>query len=86
MEGSLSINGTVGFAAQVPWVFHGNIEDNIRFNRPLNKDKLTECIDNCYLTRVSLEFGFRGPYYLLKFLITSSDSIILIFMAHEETV
>ena len=32
----------------------GNIEENITFNRELDKDRLAKCIESCYLNGVSL--------------------------------
>jgi len=34
----------------------GNIEENIVFNRPIDKDKLNKCIESCYLTKVNDTF------------------------------
>jgi len=44
-------SGTVGFSSQVPWIFNGNIEENIIFNRPMDKERLSSVIEACYLTR-----------------------------------
>ncbi|XP_063685261.1 ATP-binding cassette sub-family C member 4-like [Bolinopsis microptera] len=60
-EGILNIDGSVGFSSQVPWIFNGNIEENILFNRPLDKEKLNKCIESCYLTKDIEQFS-NGLY------------------------
>ncbi|XP_063690754.1 ATP-binding cassette sub-family C member 4-like [Bolinopsis microptera] len=63
-EGILNIDRSVGFSSQVPWIFNGNIEENILFNRPLDKEKLNKCIESCYLTK-DLELFPSGLYTLV---------------------
>ncbi|XP_063691934.1 ATP-binding cassette sub-family C member 4-like [Bolinopsis microptera] len=60
-EGTLNIDGRIGFSSQVPWIFNGNIEENILMNRPLDKDRLKRCIESCYLTG-DLELFPNGLY------------------------
>ena len=45
----------VDFAAQTPWIFNGTVEENILFNRKLDKERLDKCIKSCYLTKVILK-------------------------------
>ena len=41
----------IDFAAQSPWIFNGTVEENILFNRDLDKDRLDGVIKSCYLAK-----------------------------------
>lgn len=38
-EGSISVSGTVSYAAQEPWLFSGSIKQNILFGLPMDKER-----------------------------------------------
>ena len=51
-SGELAVRCGIDFAAQSPWIFNGTVEENILFNRDLDKDKLDGVIRSCYLVKV----------------------------------
>lgn len=38
-DGSLTVNGTVCYAAQEPWIFEGSIKQNILFTEIYDEDR-----------------------------------------------
>ncbi|KAJ3655115.1 hypothetical protein Zmor_014255 [Zophobas morio] len=50
-EGSLSVNGTISYASQEPWLFAGTVRQNILFGRPMDKMRYKTVIKKCALER-----------------------------------
>lgn len=63
-EGSITVNGKLSYASQEPWLFEGNIRDNILFGQPFNKSKYEEVINVCALQR-DLNILPHGDYSLV---------------------
>lgn len=38
-DGTLTVNGSVCYAAQEPWIFEGTIKQNILFTEPYDDDR-----------------------------------------------
>lgn len=58
-EGSISVEGTIAYASQEPWLFPGTIRQNILFGQPYNKERYDKVIDVCCL-RTDLEYLPHG--------------------------
>ena len=43
------INGTIGYALQIPWIQKDTIKSNILFFKKCNKEKYEEVLDKCQL-------------------------------------
>ena len=52
---TLSINGSVFYVSQEPWIFSGTIRQNILFGKEFNKQQFTKVIQCCCLDEVSYE-------------------------------
>ncbi|OMJ75317.1 hypothetical protein SteCoe_25549 [Stentor coeruleus] len=51
MSGKISINGTIAFASDDPWIISGSIKDNILMCRTLDPEFYTEVINACALIK-----------------------------------
>ncbi|KAF5283707.1 hypothetical protein FQR65_LT13742 [Abscondita terminalis] len=51
VDGSLEINGTISYASQEPWLFPGNVRQNIIFGHPWQKTKYDTVVKKCSLER-----------------------------------
>ncbi|XP_022172982.1 multidrug resistance-associated protein 4-like isoform X2 [Myzus persicae] len=49
LEGRISVNGVVSYAAQEPWIFSGSVRQNILFGSPMDKERFKQVIDVCAL-------------------------------------
>ena len=49
LKGSVDIVGSLGYAAQDPWVFSGTVRENILFGREFDKDWFQQVMDACCL-------------------------------------
>ena len=50
LEGSLKINGTVGYAQQQAWIRNASVRDNILFGRPFDPHLYAKVVEQCTLT------------------------------------
>ncbi|KAJ3258831.1 hypothetical protein HK103_003213 [Boothiomyces macroporosus] len=50
-SGSLSVNGTVAYCNQQPWILTGSVEKNILFNAERNNERLNMVVKMCGLER-----------------------------------
>ncbi|KAF5283708.1 hypothetical protein FQR65_LT13743 [Abscondita terminalis] len=51
LQGTLEINGIVSYASQEPWIFSGNVRQNIIFGQPLNPNRYGAVVKKCCLER-----------------------------------
>ncbi|KAF5283710.1 hypothetical protein FQR65_LT13745 [Abscondita terminalis] len=49
--GNLEINGTISYASQEPWLFPGNVRQNILFGKSFEKNRYKTVINKCSLER-----------------------------------
>ena len=49
LKGSVDIVGSLGYAAQDPWVFSGTVRENILFGREFDRDWFQQVVDACCL-------------------------------------
>ena len=54
IEGNVKVPENVAFSSQTPWIFNGSIQENILFNRALDKERLNSVIHACYLYPVGI--------------------------------
>merc|ERR1712232_455764 len=56
---SISLNGTVAYVAQSPWILNATLRDNILFGKPFHQQKYDNIIKACQLTHdlSLLDFG-----------------------------
>ena len=47
---SITINGSVAYAAQKPWIMHGTVRDNITFCKAYEKRRFNEVLGYSSLT------------------------------------
>ncbi|KAF5283709.1 hypothetical protein FQR65_LT13744 [Abscondita terminalis] len=58
LDGRLKINGNLSYASQEPWIFPGNVRQNILFGEPWKQDRYETVVKKC-----SLEHDFSlFPY------------------------
>jgi len=50
LHGRVHIHGSMGYAAQNPWIFTGSIKENILFGNPSVPDWYRSVIEACALT------------------------------------
>ncbi|XP_059225376.1 probable multidrug resistance-associated protein lethal(2)03659 [Stomoxys calcitrans] len=51
VSGSISVNGTVSYASQEPWLFTGTVRQNILFGQPMDRRRYNITIKKCALER-----------------------------------
>ncbi|KAJ3317012.1 ATP-binding cassette sub- C member 8 [Boothiomyces sp. JEL0866] len=51
LEGEVYLNGKIAYATQQPWIMMDSIQSNITFGKPLEHEKLVECIQACGLVK-----------------------------------
>lgn len=49
--GSISINGSISYAAQEAWVFNASVRQNILFGKEYDRDRYDAVIRSCALTK-----------------------------------
>jgi ABC-type multidrug transport system fused ATPase/permease subunit len=49
IHGAVFLQGTVAYAAQVPWIFSGTLRDNILFGRPYEEQAFRRAVHACAL-------------------------------------
>ena len=71
------MNGRVSYASQQPWVFTGNVRENILFGLPYQKERYKKVIKACALDKVqsARNVGRNVPVYVV-FL----DATVVIFL------
>ena len=52
IKGNVSMNGSVFYVSQEPWIFSATIRQNILFGKPYDKEKFNEIIKLCALKEV----------------------------------
>ncbi|KAH0544125.1 probable multidrug resistance-associated protein lethal(2)03659 [Cotesia glomerata] len=50
-EGTVDVNGKIGYASQEPWLFAGSVRQNILFGRPWDAKKYDKVVKVCQLRR-----------------------------------
>ncbi|XP_073844740.1 probable multidrug resistance-associated protein lethal(2)03659 [Musca autumnalis] len=50
-SGSVTVNGTVSYASQEPWLFTGTVRQNILFGQPMDKKRYNLTVKKCALER-----------------------------------
>ncbi|XP_061393549.1 probable multidrug resistance-associated protein lethal(2)03659, partial [Musca vetustissima] len=50
-SGSVTVNGTVAYASQEPWLFTGTVRQNILFGQPMDKKRYNLTVKKCALER-----------------------------------
>ncbi|CAH1098763.1 unnamed protein product [Psylliodes chrysocephalus] len=57
-SGKMSVNGTIAYASQEPWLFVSNVRDNILFGKPYNRYKYRQIVRVCSLEKDFKQFPF----------------------------
>ena len=55
-QGKIQIEGNLSFASQVPWIFSGNVRQNILFGEPYDDDRYAEVLRVCDLEKDIMKF------------------------------
>lgn len=55
-SGSISINGSLSYASQVPWIFAASVKQNILFGQEYDRDRYNAVVQACALTRDFQQF------------------------------
>ena len=53
LEGSISVDGSISYASQIPWIFSGTVQQNILFGQPYNAEWYYKVVNACALVEVS---------------------------------
>ncbi|CAB0016955.1 unnamed protein product [Nesidiocoris tenuis] len=48
-SGTMDVRGTISYASQEPWLFQGNVKQNILFGLPYNKERYRKVVKVCAL-------------------------------------
>ncbi|XP_019852708.1 PREDICTED: multidrug resistance-associated protein 4-like isoform X2 [Amphimedon queenslandica] len=51
LQGSVAVNGSIGYASQEAWVFSATVRDNILFGLPYDVERYNSVIEACALTK-----------------------------------
>jgi len=51
-EGDRKVDGTIGYASQLAWIFSGTVKENIVFGQEFEKDRYLKVIEACALQKV----------------------------------
>ncbi|XP_075166626.1 putative multidrug resistance-associated protein lethal(2)03659 [Haematobia irritans] len=51
VSGTISVNGTVSYASQDPWLFTGTVRQNILFGQPMDRRRYNITVKKCALER-----------------------------------
>ena len=54
LSGSVSLAGSVAFAAQTPWILNASVEQNIVFDQPMDKERYRRAIKACQVGKCLL--------------------------------
>lgn len=63
-SGTISINGSISYASQEPWIFAASIRQNILFGQEYNRDRYNGVVKTCALTKDFEQFE-RGDLTLV---------------------
>lgn len=50
-SGSMTVNGTISFASQEPWIFEGSVRNNIVFVEEFDRQRYNKVVELCALDR-----------------------------------
>ncbi|KAG7239593.1 hypothetical protein INR49_028745, partial [Caranx melampygus] len=48
-QGSISVDGSIAYASQQPWIFYGTVQDNILMGEPLDRSRYSRVLSSCNL-------------------------------------
>ncbi len=54
LEGTAETKGSISYASQDPWVFTGNVRENILFGLPYQMERYNRVLKACALDKVSI--------------------------------